>query len=763
MKLKTEEADKEKKKPTTIDDVAINEHNNIVACNKKFQQRIKKSIQRQYLTVAKKIFIFVHADAIKNKLIPYYNDTDISTDDVITKFQKWAKSNSPILNRDFGINSLDVMHLSAVLSDKRVNMRFGVDAGYVLLIGGIKHDEVKEKNKEHFFASKYLNLLRKTFFRDNIAKFKTITQKNIHQIPYPSIPVKDISSTGPSSVVSQPKLIINEINNKAVAATNSDTTNNKKSSGEHNIAEIWKGTLDEFCNEWSNLNDVGYCFNTENNQYSQILKIHKILNYAIFENLWNRILINTDREDCLKNFKTDMNNYAYFQYFLEANKSTKIDLVTGNGFCGYTTVLYLLNQNNNGELEKMGVNQINKYWKFDWKCSEYVYTNLNEDIVFWENKMMEIKKNKQLDFTALEYCKESVTKLLMMLNGAKNQIDRLKNEVTTKTIELKDKKEVFKIREECCKNMRLQNRDYWMTSNLVALLFAVRLGLPIMSFAFNCEQYNPIGNMADFAILKGFNSPLEKSLATSRYDNKAFPTTDALISDTNFKNSTSFRISTITKLLELEMVALYVGQNHFYKLNINYNRTLDSVKNAYETICNNLFTGLYNNMCKVYQNGETESLFTSNNYVQMIKISKDKPKDSMMRTSKKTECVDMVSEDDSPISSSKDSLKKRNFFSDNDEITSTTTSSKKFTIDNQQELKMVELNISENEDTVTNVTFEENELIKKLQDLQNYLNNIDKETLTKNNMCEEKFKESLSEYLLEQQQKNIFHHDDDVN
>jgi hypothetical protein len=478
----------------------------------------------------------------------------------------------------------------------------------------------------------------------------------------------DNTPTPPSSITQMNQ-------NKFYNTPTNSFTNNKKSSEQKN--EIWKDTLQEFGDEFLKIFvGIRSSNKTGKNKYEQILKVGKKIDYTILYNLWIEIKKKSEQADCLKQFKKDMNKLAYFSYWIEINRNTKINAVAGTGFCGYTTVIYLINQNNKVELERMGFDQKNNFWKFDWKCSEYVYKFLKEEIKFWDDKMHQMKISKTINNQTSE---EIIAKLLFKLNGAKNEIETLKNNVNNAIMSTKDKKEVDVnlIREEMCSLMFLDSA-FWIGDELGSLIFSVRLGFPIMSFEKINDLYNHLNGgdpkkSKNFVRLTNFNSPTHKALATFIYGNENFPYTDAVISGHTKKNGQIFTISTIKKLLELKMNAFYCGNSHNYKLNVDYKESLDFVMDSFETVCTNLFTGLYENMCKVYEKkGETESLFTSNDFKRMFNIQIGSLSPPV------TEVVNAYSEDDSPQTSSSSSSRtnslKRNVndtdFDNNNELIS---------------------------------------------------------------------------------------------
>jgi hypothetical protein len=455
-----------------------------------------------------------------------------------------------------------------------------------------------------------------------------------------------------------------------------------------NNETIWKDIIENWFVRFEKLKNIGYCSGSnERNLYAQNLKFGKSLNYTIFFNLWNEIKLKTDETTCYQKFQKDMSCHAYFLYLVEINNHTKVNLVEGNGFCGYTNLIYVIKKNSEKEWDDMKLNEIGDYWNFDWNCAMIVDNYLEEDIKYWNARLARLQNDQLLTTGPFE---EIIVKLLFKLNGAKEVIDKLKVQVTKS---VKDNpKNINKIRETLCRAVRL-TKDFWIGDQESVLIFSVRTKFPIISFMLKEVSKDVLinTNATSFACLKNFNSPHNPSISTYTYGNIACPFTEAVVYDNSKFNSGMFTIPTIIELFELKTEAVYCGENHNFNFNIDYKKSSEFINTSFDSLCMEIFDELYIDMKKVFEEDKTNDLFNKDTFKSFCNKSPNSK-------SKKSEVIDLsisASSSNCLITDfypeEKPSMKRK--YNDNT-INLTNESSKKFKIEEENIVKIFKQTIA---------------------------------------------------------------------
>ena len=127
-------------------------------------QNIRKSIQRQFLTVAKNIFLVVHNEFIDKEFVPFAN-TNAETLEDLEPFKAWILDRKQKIFDKFKIVTKDIFHLSSALNNDKVCMIPGQAANYSLQTE-YKPVDFTKPSEEKVFLTQYLKLLTNTFTKE---------------------------------------------------------------------------------------------------------------------------------------------------------------------------------------------------------------------------------------------------------------------------------------------------------------------------------------------------------------------------------------------------------------------------------------------------------------------------------------------------------------------------------------------------------------------------------------------------------------------
>ena len=130
--------------------------------NNNIWQKIRKSIQRQFLTVAKNIFLVVHNEFIDDELLPFANNNNKD----FKRFSDWITARKKLILEKFKIQSEDIFHLALALNNDKICMIPGQAANYSMQK---EYPNVRSFPK-YYVLGQYLDLLINTFTKEKRKK-----------------------------------------------------------------------------------------------------------------------------------------------------------------------------------------------------------------------------------------------------------------------------------------------------------------------------------------------------------------------------------------------------------------------------------------------------------------------------------------------------------------------------------------------------------------------------------------------------------------